>query len=212
MNGAQLVTAVIDQAGTDATRPTVLGLLNEAYRTQVVQSRYLLETVSLGNTAAGTGDYTLPDSAVDILGLRVGNYEFTPIDVHELWDLQSSQSSAAWTGTYGYYALTYSSSGGTSVTLWPTPDTSGTAITVLTPATATDLTDSTTSTPITPIDTHGSLIDGTVGLVLLRVDERPDLAGAFFQRFDAATEELRRRKNRRPGGRMQAKIYGVHWR
>ena len=212
MYASTLIDAVLAQAGTDASRTTLLSLLNESYASQVVRSRWLLETVSLGNTVAGTADYSLPDGVVDILGLRVGNYEFTPIGPHELWNIQAS-GSAAWNGQYGYFAPTYSSTGGTSITLSPTPTDSGTAITVLTPAVPTDLTDTSNAagTPVTPSDMHGSLIDGTIALVLLRIDERPDLAQPLQQRFDDSIERLRRRKNSRPGRGMQALLHGVHW-
>lgn len=210
MHAAQIITAVIDQAGTDATRATVLSLLNEAYQEQVVRSQWLLENHAIGTVAAGTSEYSLPDGVVDIKRLKVGSYRYEQIGIDQLWDLTAS-GTGTWTGRGGLYSLTYSSTGGTSIALYPTPTESGAAIVALGPAQPDALTDSSSSIPITPTDTHGSLIDGTAALVLLRVDERPDLAGQYQQRFDTAVERLRRRKNSRAGSTMQALLPGVHY-
>lgn len=209
MDAAAIIDGVINTSGTDATRVQVLALLNEQYSVQVVKSRWLLETITVGTTVSGTADYALGDGVVDILSLRVGSGLYDAITTEQYWALQAG--TARLSRSAGAYALTYSSTGGTSVSLYPAPTTSGDAITVLAPATATALTDSGASTPVTPSDTHGSLIDGATALVLLRVDERPDLAGPFFQRFEAGTELLRRRKNSRSGSGMVPQIAGVNW-
>lgn len=212
MNAAGIIDACIAQSGTDASRATLLSLLNERYQEQVSRSRWLLETVSLGNTVAGTADYSLPDTVIEVLSLRVGSYRWGEVGPKDYWDLLSS-GTGNWTGR-GSYAPTYSSTGGTSISLWPAPTTSGVAITLLASVSPTDLTDSSgaAGTPVTPVDLHGSLLDGLISLVLLRIDERPDLAIPFEERFNAATERLRRRKNSRVGGEgMQALVKGVHW-
>lgn len=209
MDAATIIGNVISQSGTDASRATVLSLLNEVYARQVVESRWLLETVSLGNTVAGTSDYSLADTIIDILALKVGATQFDTATTEQMWDLQGGN--AFLSRSAGVWALTYSSTGGVSVTLFPTPGTSGDAISVLVPATATDLTDSGSVSPVTPADTHGSLIDGTTALILLRIDERPDLAQVFEQRYLEATERLRRRKNSRGGGPVTAQIEGIHF-
>ncbi len=209
MDAAAIIDAVIAQTGTDAARTTILSMLNEQYQTQVVRSKWLLETVTVGTTVADQADYSLSDTVVDILSLRVGTTVYEGISTEQYWGLLDG--SARVSGSPGVYALTYSSSGGTSVSLYPAPDTAGVAITVLTPATATALTDSGSSNPVTPSDTHGSLIDGTAALILLRVDERPDLAPPFEARFQASIELLRRRKNARGGDNLQAQIQGVHF-
>lgn len=212
MNAAGIIDNVIDQTGTDAARATVLSILNEQYGTMLSDSRWLLESVSLGNTVAGTSDYALPDSVIDIKGLKVGAYTYQPISAEELWAAQAD-GAGSWTGRGAWYGVTYSSAGATSITLYPTPDTSGTAITVLAPVIGSDLTDSSGSTPVIPADLHGALVDGTAALLLLRVDERPDLAAPFQQRFERAIEKLRRRKNSRvsDAGGVQVKIAGVHF-
>lgn len=73
MDAATIISACISQSGTDASRATVLSLLNEAYGTQVVRSRWLREQITVGTTTAGTSDYALSDAAVDILSLKVGS-------------------------------------------------------------------------------------------------------------------------------------------
>lgn len=210
MDAASIISAVINQAGTDASRATVLSLLNEAYQEQVVRSQWLLENFAVGTVVANTAEYALPDGLVDIKSLKVGSFRYDQIGVEQLWDL-GANGTGTYTGRYGLYALTYSASGGTSVTLYPTPTEAGAAIVALGPASPADLTDSGASVPITPPDTHGSLIDGTAALVLLRVDERPDLAGPFTQRYEVVVERLRRRKNSRAGAGMQALLPGVHY-
>ena len=212
MDAATIITQTIAQSGTDASRATVLSLLQEAYKTQVVRSRWLMEQTSIGPTVAGQSDYALPDGVVEVDGLKVGSFQFDAIGAKAMWD-QTATSGGSWNGRYGLYAPTYSSGGGVSITLYPTPDTSGTAITVRAPALAADLTDSGGSVPVTPTDTHGSLIDGTTALILLRIDERPDLAVPFQQRFDGATEEIRRRRNARvgSGGGVQMQVAGIHF-
>ena len=209
MTAEDIITNTITQSGTDASRATVLSLLNEQYASQIVKSRWLLEEITVGTTAAGTESYALADAVVDILALKVGGTQYEPISVEQYWQLGAGR--ARLSRSPGAYALTYSSSGGTSVTLYPEPETAGDAIVALAPATATALTDSAASSPVTPSDTHGSLIDGTTALILLRVDERPDLAAPFFARFEQGTEQLRRRKNSRSGNTVQALIAGVHW-
>lgn len=211
MNAAGIITAVQDQTGTDASRATVLSLLNEKYGEMCSRSRWLLETISLGSTVAGTAEYALPDNVIELISLRAGSYRFGEIGAKDYWDLLA-RGTGTWDGRRGAYAPTYSSTGGTSVSLWPTPDVSGTALTALASVQPADLTDAGTSTPVVPADVHGALIDGTSSLVLSRIDERSDLAIPFEQRFQEAVERLRRRKNSRVGGDgMQAQIRGVHW-
>lgn len=209
MDAAAIIDAVLAQTGTDASRVTILALLNEKYSEQIVRSKWLLETVAVGTTAAGTSDYALADSVVDIVALRVGTDTYEGISTEQYWNLMSSSSRLD--GSPGAYALTYSSTGGTSVSLYPAPTSSGSAITALAPATATALTDSSGSSPVTPSDTHGSLIDGVAALILRRIDERPDLAVEFERPFELAIERLRRRKHARGGNNMQALVKGFHW-
>lgn len=214
MDAATIITNTINQVGTDASRLTVLSLLNEAYQTQVAQSQWVRNVVSLGNTVAGTATYALPATVIDVEGLRVGAYPFQALDggVQQMWDLQTQPG--VWNGRQGTYAVEYATSGAeTSIRLYPTPDTSGTAITALAAVLPTVLTDSGTSTPVTPVDLHGSLIDGTASLILLRVDERPDLAPPFEERFQKGIIDLRRRRISRTsaGNPMQALVEGIHW-
>lgn len=211
MDAATIVTQTISQIGTDTDRATVLSLLNEAYGTQVARARWLREIISIATTTAGTADYALADNVVTLERLRAGAYEFDPVGIDQMWALGTA--GGTWNGRSGVYSVDYSSTGSTSITLYPTPDESGVALTGLASVLPDALTDDTGSVPVTPVDSHGSLIDGTAALILLRIDERPDLAAPFQQRFDGVTEEIRRRKNSRVGtGRpAQMQVAGIHY-
>lgn len=214
MDAATIIGNVISQSGTDASRATVLSLLNEAYMQQVADARWLQESVAVGTTVAGQATYAVPTSPeiVEVTGLKVGSYPWTRQGEQEMWE-NTALGGGNWTGRYGSYAPSYDSAGVLSITLWPTPDSSGTAITAKAAVLPTALTDSGGSVPITPTDSHGSLIDGASAFVLMRVDERPDLAAPFMQRFNDWTEKLRRRKNSMLRGRgpVQVQVQGYHF-
>lgn len=215
MDAKSIIDAVLAQSGTDASRPTLLSILNERYLDQVAQSQWLLETVTLGTTVAGTTVYPLGTSPeiVEVLGLKVGSYAWDRVGLQDMWDLTTG--TATFTGLGGVFAPNYDATGTAQVSLFPTPTTSGIAIQVIAAVLPTALADGTgtVNTPVTPTDTHGALVDGVTSLVLRRVDERPDLAQNYEGVFASSTEEIRRRKNSLVRGRgpIQMQVAGYHW-
>jgi hypothetical protein len=211
MDGATIVTNVISQSGTDASRAVVLSLLNEQYLAMIVQARWVTEVIDIGPTVAGTDEYLVADTLVEVISLKVNGELFDQLDEGE-WD------KSAWDQTYyrqaGAYGVNWNDTGQTLVQLLPAPTVDGYTVQALATASAIPILDSATSFPIIPEDMHGSLIDGTTALVLLRVDERPDLAGPFQQRFEGAIVQLRQRKISKggKGNVVRALIQGIHFR
>lgn len=195
MDAAAIITACIGQVGTDASRATVLSVLNEAYAQQVADSRWFRTEASIGSTVAGTAAYVVPDTIVEMFAVTVGGGTFEPIGEDVMRRIINGSVSLRIASSGGVYAPGYSSTGSPQITLYPTPSTGGVPITVYAALVPAALTDSSGSVPVTPSDTHSSLIDGTAAILLNRIDERPDLAGGYQTRFDTVTEKIRRRKN-----------------
>lgn len=194
MDAAAIITAAQTQVGADSSRAVLLTMLNEVYATQVAESRWYRTELALGNTVAGTGEYTIPASVIEAYGVDVGGYPYLAIGEDVLRRVRNGSATIR-VGREGVFAPGFDSSGNTTITLWPTPSVTGTAIVLYAAVQPAALTDSGASVPITPADTHSSLIDGLAALVLSRVDERPDLAGPHDARFATSVEKLRRRRN-----------------
>ncbi len=106
----------------------------------------------------------------------------------------------------------WTSAGVAQIELYPVPEESGLTIIALAASLPPDLTDTDTTTPIIPVDFHRALVEGAVADGLRLIDERIQEAQAFEDRFDAAIEQLRRRKNSRVGQHGQhVLVHGRHW-
>lgn len=212
MNAAAIIDAAQQQVGADSSRAVLLTMLNEAYAVQIAESRWFRTESTLGTTVAGTGEYVVSASVIEAYGVDVGSYPYTPVGEDVLRRVRNGLGSIR-VGAEGVFAPGYNSAGDTTITLWPTPTVSGTTITLYAAMQPTALTDSGAVSPITPADSHSSLIDGLAALILSRVDERPDLAGPFEQRFAQWNEKLRRRKNALmwSGGPVSFQIKGYHF-
>lgn len=212
MSASVIIDAVIQQCGTDASRVTVLSVLNEMYAMQLADSRWFRTQASIGTTVAGTGEYAVPVAIIEAYGVTVGGYTYEPIGEDQMWLIKQG-AAAARTARGGLYAQGYDSVGNATITFHPTPATSGEDIVVYAALEGPALADSVSSIPITPADSHSSLIDGTAGTILTRVDERPDLGAPFIASYQAVTERLRRRKNQllRGGKPVQLMVSGVHF-
>lgn len=212
MSASAIIDAVIQQCGTDASRVVVLSVLNEAYAMQLADSRWFRTQASIGTTTAGTADYAVPVAVVEAYGVTVGGYTYEPIGEDAMWQVkQGTAYIRPFRG--GVYAQGYDSVGNAIITLHPTPDTTGATILLYAAIEGPALVDATNSFPITPADTHSSLIDGTAGIVLTRIDERPDLGMPFTQSYMTVTEKIRRRKNGllRGGKPTQMQVQGYHF-
>lgn len=218
MDAPTIITSVISQTGTDASRATILSILNERYQQQVADSQWLLRTTTIGTTTAGVSTYPFSGiiggtEVVEILGLRVNSIPWDRVGMQDIWDLQAGNIKASFPNGGGLYSPSYDASGGAYVQLYPTPGASGQTIDCLAATLPAPLTDVNGVTPVVPTDAHGSLIDGTSATILARIDERPDLAQPYEDRFAVATEKLRRRKNSllRGRGPVQIQVAGYHW-
>lgn len=211
MTAAQIIDAVIAQCGTDASRATVLSLLNEQYASQVADSRWMRTVASIGDTVLEQSQYPIPVGLIEAFGVKVGDAPYTPVGDDSLWQVRAGTATLSY-GRGGVYSQTYDSAGALVIDLQPSPTVAGVPITVYGAVLPAPLTDG-TNAPVTPVDTHGSLIDGTAALVMLRIDERPDLSAPFQARFQARTEDLRRRKNTmlRGSGPLQMAVQGRHF-
>lgn len=212
MTAAQIIDAVRDQLGTEASRATVLSMLNEVYAAQIADSRWFRTQSSIGTTTAGDDTYTVPTTVVQAFGVKVGGYPYTPIGEDQMWRIKAATATVR-SGSGGVFSTSYDSTGSTILTLHPIPATTGSDILLYAAVQPSALTDSGSSTPVTPADSHSSLIAGTAALVLARVDERPELAAVFKAEFDQWTEKLRRRRNQllRGGQPAMFQIAGIHF-
>lgn len=211
MDAASIITAVISQGGTDASRATVLSVLNEAYQTQLADSRSFRTFTIYDTATAGVNYFDITEEIYEVHFLSVGDSRpYEPVG----GDVYAAVLAGNATATGGIYCDFPGPDGATPrIYFYPVPETNGTSIKLSYSGVAPALTDSALVRPATPLDTHGSLIDGTLAIILARIDERPDLAAPFQQRFDAVTEKIRRRRNARAfGGRpAQIQVRGVHW-
>lgn len=214
MDAATIISAVITQTGTDASRPTILQILNERYLEQVAKSQWLLMEVALNNLGVDPARWEFPalPEIVEVIGVKVNGYPWDRIGQEEMWELQAGSLTTT-AGRGGVFAPDYTNIGTTSVILYPAPGGSTVSIlstaAVLPPA----LADNTGNIPATPTDTHGTLIDGASSMVLRRIDERSDLAAPFETTFQTSIEDLRKRKNRLVRGRgpTQIQVAGYHF-
>lgn len=212
MHAAAIIDALTGQVGTDASRATVLAVLNEAYAAQCADSRWFRTEATIGPTVVGTAEYTIPAAIVEMYAVSIGGYTYEPIGEDVMRRLKAGSQTVT-TGRGGVYSQGADASGNATITLHPTPTTAGAAILVYAATQPTALTDSSGSNPITPVDTHSSLIDGTAAILLSRIDERPDLAGPYEQRFAQWTEKLRRRRNSIAWGAQPVRmgVQGYHF-
>lgn len=231
MDTQTLISNVIAQTGTDASRATILSILNERYREQVADSHWLAadQPPAWARTAPGIITYLQGDNLgfvsgieyVEITDVAVGSWSspYARISAPEMRDLiggQTSLSSANGGGVWAvfeYYDPTVTPIAlKPQIALQPTPTTTLNLI-VYGAAVPVALTDDPTSVPITPTDFHGALIDGTGATILRRIDERPDLSQSYEQAFQASVSKLLVRRNQYARGRgpVQIQVPGYHW-
>lgn len=212
---SEISSGVASEGGFDVASAMIDGWVNEVYRKAVAKAQWLMRSLELGPTVAGTATYALPAGVVDLAGLflpdaatgRQLTYKRTSTE--GLWAVKSGESRLA--GSGGVFAPAFDSASVAQVELYPAPATSGLSITALAAMVPSPLASG--ETPAIPEDMHGDLKDGAIALGLLRIDERPDASALFQQRFDVMVAELRKRKNSRVGsGSARMKVYGSDWR
>jgi len=210
---AQLRSRVKDQATFAEDDAVVDQWVNEKHKQLVTQSGWSTAIVTIGNTVAAQAAYDLDPNIADLAKLRVGSAPYRQVGLDQIWDLQNADSILTGFGG-GVFAPSYKADGTQQVTIFPTPDTSGVAITALASLTPADLGDVSGDSeyPVAPEDLHEAIADGAIALGFrLRSENAPE-AAEFENRFQAAIELLRRRKNSRVGtGAVQIQIRGVHF-
>jgi hypothetical protein len=216
MRASEMIRAVKEEGGFDSqssnsSESVILSWLNQRYREMVAESKWVKSVRDLGPTVAGQGQYAVPEDVTDVRTIRVnGSRQWLLVSTEDLWALQSGD---AWTyGAAGVFAANFESDTDPVIELFPAPSTSGYEITALCAVLPSDLTTSPDATPKVPIDMHQAIVDGAIGLGLLRVFERSDLAQPYEARFREAVDKLHRRANSRIGsGPRQFKVAGVHF-
>lgn len=209
----ELVAALGSEGGFDVSTAMRGGWLNEVHRKAVAEAQWMMRSLELGPTVAGTATYVLPDDVVDLAGLYLRDPGATPAPYERastemLWSLKAGTS---WTtGPGGVFAPTFDAVAASLVELWPVPTTSGAAISALAAMIPPLMVSG--SSPVIPVDMHGDLKDGAIALGLLRIDERPDSAALFDARFAAMVASLRKRRKSRVGsGTSRMRVRGHDW-
>lgn len=207
MTLAQLRSAVKSQGGIDATDAEVDAAVNDRLGVMVAEAKWRMAEVVVGTTVAGQANYSLDDSIVDLKRVRIGQAEYAPAGQTEVWGLKSGRLwLSAGFGEAGVFAPDWTSSGAAQVELYPAPAEDGETIYGLA-ALKPDTLAADGDVPGIPSDLHDPLADGTVAVFLRRLDERPDLAQVFEDRFQAGIVKLsRRRKSRVGSGPLQIRV------
>lgn len=204
-----------NEGGFDVPDADVLGWLNERHRELVSKAQSLRAEKVLGATVAGQSDYPVEARVVDVRKVLIGSAPWGRASQEDIFDVRAGR--ARLSGEGGVFAPYYSDDGlANGIRLFPTPESSGASILGLCALMPVDLVipsvSGSDSAPVIPDDFEDELLSGTIATGLLRIDERPDLAGVFETKFQGAIEGLRRRVNSRVGGGpVQAQIKGIHF-
>jgi hypothetical protein len=129
--------------------------------------------------------------------------------LQSLWDLQGSATGLS--GDGGIYSPNYDGTGNIDrIEIYPTPTTVAT-ITAMVTAVPDDLAGP-RSVPLVPVDFHQSICEGAMADAFAYIDENIPTADRYEARFDAAVQELMKRRNRKVGGGPNyIQIEGVHF-
>lgn len=210
----ELVAAVLSQGGFAVSSSVAGGWVNAKHREAVADAQWMQQSLSLGVTVADQGTYAIPDGVVDIVGLYLADEQGNPgawsrITPTDLWDVKAGRRGLV--GSGGVFAPAFGEAGEKLVELWPAPIADGAEINTLAamlpPPMASGM------SPVIPEDMHEALVDGAIGLGLLRMDERADSAASFEANFQRMVAKLRRRKTSRVGsGVSRMRAYGYDWR
>ncbi len=214
MTFAALVTRVQVEGGADTTTSgvtaaTVKARLNDRYRQLVSWSKWNMASVSLGMTVIGQAEYALPSNVVDLAAVKVGTTPYARAGQEDLWSLTAGRTRLG--GDQGIFAPDYTAAGVHQIELYPVPTAAGDEITGLASVIPADLVND-SDIPIIPEDFHYAIAEGAVADLLAFVDERPEQAVYFEERFAKAVDGLTRRKNSRIGsGPSQVAVAGYHF-
>lgn len=205
MTGDTIVDAVVNEGGfsvsdTGIARTTVTAWCHAAYIELVTESRWAQSIASLGTTVAGTAEYALADTIIDVYEVKVGatGRPLPRVGVDTIWNLIANEETLLGQTTM-VYAGTFSNAGAGKLYLYPAPSTSGDTISGLVASLPSAFTDSAGFTPAIPEDFHRSIVYGALAEGYGVGEEALDQAAYWRERFETRIEKLRRRKNSRVG-------------
>lgn len=185
-----------DTTTEDASSTAILAWVNAALSEAIGEAKWVKSTLQLAVTAAGTSEYAVPDTVVDLDQLWVGDGRaYVRCGLNDLRDLDAGRSSLR--DADGAYAQT-----GDAVKLWPVPDAAGVAI-VATCAVLPDELEA--GDPASAVRLPRDMVepvcvDGAIAIGYLRVKADPEGGAAFQARFEGAKGKLKARTNSRIGG------------
>lgn len=183
----------LDLAGLDLTPAEELSLINEAVDELCVESEWTRANLDLGPTVADQAAYTLPSNLHRILRLRVGSTIYEPTDEEAAVDLQQARRSL-WVD--GVWWLSFDSSGTESVSLYPTPSSSGTAITAICVVHPTALTGESDDLP-TPPDYDRAVANYVKSIAMGDEEDNEQTRDYYLGEFERAKQKLRDLRNSR---------------
>jgi hypothetical protein len=194
----QLVDRFLQQFDTD--QPTAVSIANERHKRMVAEAEYRLAETSLGNTVAGTSDYALADTTLNIAFIQIGAGEpYIRASERQMVGLRNGTQhvNGDADGAFSFYA---DADGDEFVRINPTPTASGQAITAWSVIDPVDMTYGGGFSPIIPAHLHSSLLDGMIADGYEQIENNPDRATQHEARYEAGITKLRRHKNARLGG------------
>lgn len=214
MTGQEALDAVRSEAGFDITEARAKQVIDQRVQEAVARAKWAMEEVTVSSTVADQRLYTLPSDVVDAERIWVvsasdsGITEYDRKSPRDLMGLRSGRLRR--TGTGGFFAPNFSSTGVAQVELYPAPENTGDTIYAYAAVQAADISDWTQEVTVVPVQFHERiLVDGPVASLLARIDERVAEADRFEGRFEDAVIKLERHKNSRLGsGPQRAAVVG----
>jgi hypothetical protein len=196
-------------AGFDVTAATAGRAVNEAVRRLASISKWVETEVELGPTVIDQELYEVDANIVDLSELIVGEAPYLRVGQRQFFRLKAGTLRLS-SDANGAFAPRFTSAGLKQFGLYPTPDAAGDTILGFASITPEDLTG--TEVPPFPDDLERAVLDGAKVVLYQDVDENPEEAAIYDDRFRLAAEDLRRRRNSRLGsGPVQILKKGVHW-
>lgn len=187
----ELVSELLDQVLSEAQfgigQDKALRTFNQQHRKMVARSECYRRTVDLGLAVDGQTVFELDPDVIAVKVLTVDGDPWRPVGARTIGELQACYSRLR--GHGGVFAQLPSVATIEQVALFPDPPV-GAAVQLVASMRSPNLL--LTERPLVPPEYHEALVDGTVGALLARVDERLADAASYTQAFDNACVELKR--------------------
>lgn len=200
-----LIAAVLKEGDFDVDEPTALRWLSDAHRLMVKRSECYRRRISLGETVASQGSYSLPEEVVEVIEVLVGGL---PYGRGRHSDIAAwAQGWLMMSGIGGIAVEDESSGGAYELALVPPPIEGGAPIEVYAVCRAPALLATDDTTLKVPPEYDPALIAGAFSTGLARDEGRSDLAAGWRAEFEAGCVELRREVTKRNAPR-RARVSG----